>query len=110
MQQAYNTTNPSYMNTNFYNTSSYGSYPSLTSRSNPLTSTSCKGTGTSSGTSSYLGYGSPGSPFGGTAAQTAPLAPQYATPYAGYSCAAAGSSSGFAQGFGAQVITKITFI
>lgn len=105
MQQAYNTSNTSYMNSNFYNTSSYGSYGLSSARSNPL-NTPCKAASSVSGTgSSYLAtpYASPGSPFApATATPQSTIGSQYAGPYSGYSCAAAGSS-GFGQGF-SQVI------
>lgn len=105
MQQAYNTSNPSYMNSNFYNASSYGSYGLGSGRTNPLNAP-CKST---SSTSGYLAppYGSPSSPFTPAAATPqSTIGNQYASPYSGYSCAA-GTSTNFTQNFTPQVMVVI---
>lgn len=120
MQQAYGATSPSsYMNSSFYNTSSYGyaaaaavSLGSSTSSTSPLPNNlssrppalnpSCKAS-----TASYLGgYTTPGSPFGGTSSVPTGVSTHqsssssYGGSYAGYNCAA--STSGFAQAFPTQ--------
>lgn len=101
MQQAYSSTNPAaaaaaatYMNSSFYNASSYP-YSSLSS-SRGLNS-ACKAT------TGYISspYSSPASPF-----QNASQTTQY-SPYASYSTP---GTSSFAQGFSAQVKTEISIV
>lgn len=115
MQQAYGTSSPSsYMNTSFYNSSSYGYAAAAAASLSTANSTSPTGNLSSRGTSlnpackasaaGYLsGYTAPTSPFGsaGSVTGTTHQSGTYGSTYSGYNCAA--GTSGFAQAFPAQV-------